>query len=73
MTIEGRICISSPPDRHGLVAEVFFGNDQWAELYQENGNFILEIYPSQDGKDWQLGYYQVIDALIEAKKRLVGE
>lgn len=30
-----RICISSPPDREKLVAEIFFGDTQWAELNQE--------------------------------------
>ena len=73
MTAETKICISSPPDREKLVAEIFFDNEQWAELNQEGDSLTLEIYPRQDGKFWQLNFEQVLEALNEAKRRLLGE
>jgi hypothetical protein len=67
-----KICISSPPDREKLVAEVFFGDEQWAELNQESGELRLEIYPRQNGQPWSLDFHDVIDALSQARNRLCG-
>jgi hypothetical protein len=67
-----RICISSPPDREKLVAEIFFGDTQWAELSQERGALELEFYPRPDGGPWRIAYQGAVNALDEAKRRLVG-
>jgi len=66
-------CITSPPDREKLVAEINVGNEQWAELNQEDGALRLEFYPRSNGKFWQLSFDEVIKSLNEAKKRLTGE
>lgn len=68
-----RICISSPPDREKLVAEIFFGDAQWAEINQEREALEVEFYPRPDGEPWQLDYQDALSALDEAKRRLVGE
>lgn len=67
-----RICISSPPDRNKLVAEVFFENVQWVEINQEKDTFEVEFYPRPDGQTWKIDYSEAIDALNEAKCRLLG-
>jgi hypothetical protein len=68
-----RICISSPPDRERLVAEIFFGSNQLAELNQEDGSLQVELYPRSDGAFWYVGLEEILQALIEAKQRLLGE
>jgi hypothetical protein len=70
---ELRICISSPPDRERLVAEIFLGNVQWAELNQEREDLELEFYDRPDGEPWRIDYQLAVEALNEAKRRLVGE
>lgn len=72
MNPKSRICISSPPDREKLVAEIFFDEEQWGELNQEQGLLILEIYPRRDGKPWVLEPEVVVSALREAEERLRG-
>lgn len=72
MNAQWRICISSPPDCEELVVEIFFGDWQWAELNQEGPELELEVYPRIDGQPWKVPYHQVISALEEAKKKLVG-
>ena len=69
---EPRICISSPPDREKLVAEIFFDDKQWAELNQEDGTLQLEFYPLPTGEFWQLGWDEVISALEQARYRLLN-
>lgn len=33
-----------------MVAEIFFDNNQWAELNQEDGTLRLEFYPLPTGE-----------------------
>ena len=73
MSEKMRICISSPPDRAQLVAEIFLGDEQWAELNQEGNRLSLEIYSRRSSRAWQLDLEDVLNVLVEAKKRLVGE
>lgn len=67
-----RICISSPPDREKLVAEIFFGDAQWAELNQEGEAIEAIFYPRPDGEPWHIDYEDACRALDEAKRRLIG-
>lgn len=66
------ICISSPPDREKLVAEIFWGNDQWAEINQERENLEVEFYPRTDGSPWRINYDDALKALEQAKQRLIS-
>jgi hypothetical protein len=68
-----RICISSPPDRKGVVAEIFFGRCQWAELSQDDEEPKLEFYSRPDGKPWTISLRATEEALAAAKERLLGK
>jgi hypothetical protein len=72
MSDKHRITISSPPDREKLVAEIFFGDTQWAEINQERMSIEVEFYPRPDGKPWRIDYDDALKALDEAKHRLTG-
>ena len=67
-----RICISSPPDREHLVAEIFFGEAQWAEINQEDRILRVEFYARPDGEAWRIELDNAIAALNEGKRRLAG-
>lgn len=66
------IWISSPPDREKLVADILFGNIQWAEINQEKEELEVEFYARPDGEPWRIIYEDAIKALEHARKRLVG-
>lgn len=68
-----RMDIASPPDREKLVAELFFGSEQWAEINQESDSLVIELYPRRDGRPWEFPYHEAIAALERARKRLVGD
>lgn len=72
MTTDWRVTVASPPDREGLVAEVFFGDVQWAEINQDSGTLEVEFYPRPDGGFWCLPLETVFAALLDAKSRLIG-
>lgn len=65
------VAISSPPDREYLVAEVFFGSEQFAEINQETGLLVVEIYPRRNGKPWTLSFRDVIESFEEAQRELL--
>jgi hypothetical protein len=60
-----RICISSPPDRKKLVAEIFFGDFQWAELNLEGEETQLEIYSKPDRTSWNLPSWKDVRKELE--------
>ena len=67
-----RIDVASPPDREKLVAEVFFDDEQIAEINQETAELQIEIYPRPSGTPWVLSCGDFLAALNQAKQRLVG-
>lgn len=70
MSTAWRITIASPPDRDRLVAEIFFGNQQWAEINQERGVLEVEFYSRSDGQPWRIALLDAFAALQEAEKLL---
>jgi len=61
--------VSSPPDREYLVAEVFLGDEQLAEVNRESGPFSAELYPRRDGQPWKVPLGDLLDALSEVQDR----
>jgi len=66
-----RICISSPPDRSHLVAEIFLDQLQWVEINYEHDIFEIEFYSRPDNQPWCIDFTLAIDLLIEAKFELM--
>lgn len=73
MATSYRICLSSPPDREKLVAEIFVGDVQWAEINQEQETLQVEFYPRPDGQPWRINLVDVTTVLDQARQRLIGE
>ncbi|MBK8146920.1 MAG: hypothetical protein IPN69_18810 [Acidobacteria bacterium] len=67
---EFRFCISSPPDRKYLVAEIFWGEEQVAEISRETSEFEVELYPRRTGQGWHLNFDEFINVLSLAKGAL---
>ena len=72
LTTKMSVDIASPPDREKLVAMISFDREQWAEVQQESGSLILEIYPRQNGKPWEFSFDEALTALQHARQRLIG-
>lgn len=66
-----RIVIASVPDRDKLVAELWFGDAQWAELSNDLGDLILQIYANPTGQPWEFSPEDVVDSLQRAKSALL--
>jgi len=61
------LIISSPPDRENLVAEIYLGNNQIAEISNENGTFEIELYHCENIK---FNFNDLYMVLQKAKEKL---
>jgi hypothetical protein len=51
--------VASPPEREDLVVQLFVkGGAQWGEIFQEDGEFQLQLYPRPDGEPWTLNCHE---------------
>ena len=73
MNTDIQVAIVSPPEHKFLAVAIRIGDEQWAELNQEEGVFALEIYPRPDKQPWRISYQDALEALTKAKQRLIGE
>jgi len=65
------ITIASVPDREGLVAELWLGDEQVGEVSKATeGEFHVELYPAMAGTPWKFRLDDLVAALAEAKDRL---
>ena len=66
------ISLSTPPDRDGLVADLFIGQQQVAEVVAAEGGFTVEFYGAAFDEAWPAPVDAVIAALNAACERLEG-
>jgi hypothetical protein len=64
------LTIGAPPDRTGLVAELWFDGQMWGELRYEGADFLLELYPAHEGATWLFDAQEAMDLIARAKARL---
>ena len=63
--------VTSLPDREKPVCEIWFGNDQVAEVSNENEDTVLiEIFPAPTGEGWCFNLDTLQAILIEAKNNM---
>jgi hypothetical protein len=63
--------IASFPDRKNIVSEIWFGNDQVAEVSSElPGSFKIEIYACPKGGVWSFDLENFQSILVKAKRNI---
>ena len=67
------IRIASVPDREEVVAEVYSGNNQFAEISQDNNEIRIEFYPKSENEFWNFKFDEIMEALNQAKVHLLGD
>jgi hypothetical protein len=65
--------IASPIDREKLICEIYYQNEIIAEISQETDELMIEIYPCQKNKFWELPLIQFQNALEYAKNHLLSK
>lgn len=63
--------VSYPPGKEEPVAEIYYKNEQWAEInYEDHGFFVFKFYNKDDGNYWEFPYEEAMEVLENAKVRL---
>ncbi|EGV38921.1 hypothetical protein [Neisseria weaveri] len=57
-------------DRDSLVVEIWEGDNQFAEVYMQNGEIQIDIFPILDRDYWTFNLYEIQDSFGEAIKLL---
>lgn len=65
-----RVKVASVPDRQSLVAEIWYGHRQVAEINEETHEPLIELYPNPDGGPWRIPLGLFLSAMREAAQRL---
>ncbi len=67
------IIIASVRDREELVAEIWQENMLVAELSQEEGRLLIDIYPNPRGGPWSFQIDELLEVLQKAKSLLLQD
>ena len=67
---EFKYSILSAHDREKLTCEISFNNEIIAEISQEEGELLLEIFPPQFEKWWEVSLEDFQKVLEEGKRYL---
>jgi len=59
-----------PPTYHHLAAELYYGDEHWAELNTEHDRLQLVVFPRSSGEAWMLSASDALDALHCAESEL---
>ena len=67
-----RITVASLPDRENLVAEISYKGEQWVEISQETGEFLIQFYSPDDDDYWEFSFNEAMEVLEKAKEKLLS-
>lgn len=67
-----RIVVASLPDREHCVCEIYYKQNEWAEISQENEEIMIQFYAHPEGY-WEFPIDVALEVLIFAKKKFLGE
>ncbi|MDX8430649.1 MAG: hypothetical protein SNF33_02415 [Candidatus Algichlamydia australiensis] len=63
------IVICDMPDRENIVAEIHYKGEYWAEISNEDHEFVIQFYPHPNKEFWEFNLEQALEALEKAKER----
>lgn len=61
-----RIQIASDIQRDSVCSEIFFGDDQFAEIHSNNGKIKIAIFAPTNLDFWEFDYGEMANILEEA-------
>lgn len=65
-----QITVASLPHREELAAKIYYENEQWVEISNENDELIIRIYPASETECWEFPLEEALEALEQAKRKL---
>jgi hypothetical protein len=66
------IIIANDTERERVFAEIYYKNEQWAEISIEGDLPLLELFSPINRKFWEFPLDEALQTLEIAKKKLLG-
>ncbi len=66
------ILIADAPDKEKVFAELYYNDELWAIVWQEEDTLLLEVYSNINGAPSKFAFGDVTDVLQKAKEKLLG-
>ena len=63
--------IASDRSREKVFAEIYFNNEEWVEISQEEEKPLIAFFPPLHGKYWEYPLDEALETIEEAKKSLL--
>lgn len=67
------IIIASLSNKEYLVAEIYYNNMYWVQIFQERNNLVIQFYPHPTKKCWEFSFDEALKILEQAKQELLGQ
>ena len=64
------IKIAGDTSREKVFAEIYYNDDEWAEISQEEDKPLITIFPPTNKDCWEFPLHEALEAIEEAKKSL---
>lgn len=65
------IKIANDTNREKVFAEIYYNEEQWAEISQEESLPLITLFPPLREKYWEFPLDEALEAIEEAKKNLL--
>ncbi|MBS0649648.1 MAG: hypothetical protein JSR93_00655 [Verrucomicrobia bacterium] len=63
--------IASDVNKEKVFVEVFYGDDQWAEISQEEKDPLVIFFSPSNAKYWEFSFQEALEILLKAKECLL--
>ncbi|MBS0653895.1 MAG: hypothetical protein JSR39_10285 [Verrucomicrobia bacterium] len=65
--------IASDSSKEKVFAEIYYCNEQWAEISQEEKEPIVIFFSPSNAKNWEFPLEEALEVLENAKKSLLNK
>lgn len=65
------IKIASDTNREKVFAEIYYNEEEWAEISQEGEKPLIVFFPPLQGKYWEFPLDEALETIEEARKMLI--
>lgn len=65
------IKIANDSDREHVFAEIYYNEEEWAEISLEGDSPLIAIFPPLKGKYWEFPLEDALEVIEEAKNELL--
>lgn len=64
--------IADDPTREKVFVEIYYKNEEWVEISQEDDQPIIAFFAPPNGKYWEIPLHEALETIEKAKMALLN-